>query len=97
MAEFSVIDKTLTKQNRDELDELGYTVFHNVIDPDWLEEIRTTFEWLIEEEGNKAGLEVEQHAGLRRLGSLVNKGRVLIRFTNTPSYLQRLITSSSAP
>ena len=87
LAEFGVTERTLTKQHRDELDELGYTVFHNVIDPDWLEEMRTNFERLIEEEGNKAGLEVEQHAGTRRLANLVNKGRVFDQIYQHPILL----------
>jgi len=76
LADCGVTDQTLTKQHRDELDELGYTVFHNVIDPEWLEEMRTTFERLMAEEGDRAGLEAGQHEGIRRLSDLVNKGSV---------------------
>lgn len=77
LADCGVTDSTLPKQNRDELDELGYTVFYDVIDPTWLREMRTTFEALVAAEGEKAGSEVGQHhPGIRRLADLVNKGSV---------------------
>lgn len=77
LADCDVTEQTLPRQNRDELDELGFTVFPNVIDADWLEEMRNTFEAIMTEEGEKAGHEVGQsHPGIRRLADLVNKGRV---------------------
>ena len=51
LATCGVTDQTITQQHRDELDELGYTVIHNVIDPQWLDEMRNAFERLTDEEG----------------------------------------------
>ena len=82
-----VSEATLPQQHRQELDELGYTVFHDVIDPVWLEEMRATFERLIEEEGDKAGSEVSQDPGIRRLADLVNKGSVFDRIYTHPIVL----------
>ena len=77
LATCGVTDETLPQQNRDELDELGYTIFYNIIDAEWLEEMRTTFERLIADEGDAAGSELnQQHPGIRRLADLVNKGAV---------------------
>jgi ectoine hydroxylase-related dioxygenase (phytanoyl-CoA dioxygenase family) len=72
-------DKNVSEQHRNELDILGYTVFENVIDPVWLEDLRTTFEALSEREGSSGGLEAGTppgSEGIRRLGDLVNKGTV---------------------
>ena len=76
LAECGVTAETITQRHRDELDEQGFTVFHNVIDSTWLAEMRETFERLMAEEGERAGSEVGQHPGIRRLADLVNKGSV---------------------
>ena len=51
LAACGVTDQTLPQPQRDELDELGYTVFPNVIDATWLTSLRAAFEQLIEAEG----------------------------------------------
>ncbi|MEM7531274.1 MAG: phytanoyl-CoA dioxygenase family protein [Chloroflexota bacterium] len=75
---YGVTDQTITQHHRDELDELGYTVIHNVIDPEWLDDMRNTFERLTAEEGEQAGSEVSvgHYNKIRRLADLVNKGSV---------------------
>ena len=87
LAACGVAEETLTEQHRHELDELGYTVFHNVIDPAWLDELRATFERLIAEEGDLAGSEVSRNPGIRRLADLVNKGAVFDRIYTHPVVL----------
>ena len=73
----SVNNQTLSKQHKEELDELGYTVFHNVIDPAWLKDMQDVFERLYEKEGDQGGIEAGgQFPGIRRLADLVNKGSV---------------------
>ena len=57
-----------------ELDQNGFAVLENVIGPKWLEQLRQTFEELVEGEGEEAGVEVAQMKGVRRLADLVNKG-----------------------
>lgn len=51
LADCNVTDQTLPQYNRDELDELGFTVFPNVIDAEWLDEMRNTFEAIMAAEG----------------------------------------------
>lgn len=80
-------NETITQQHRDELDELGFTLIENVIDPQWLEALRATFERLIEQEGDRAGREVSQNPGIRRLADLVNKGPVFDRIYIHPVVL----------
>ena len=59
-----------------ELDENGFTILENVIDPAWLDRLRQAFEELVEQEGEEAGVEVGQMKGVRRLADLVNKREV---------------------
>lgn len=87
LAECAVNAQTITQQHRDELDELGFTVFHNVIDPEWLAALRQRFEELMEAEGDQAGIEVHQMVGVRRLADLVNKGTVFDRLYVHPVML----------
>lgn len=88
LAACGVNDATLPRQNQEELDELGYTVFRNVIDPEWLEDLRNTFEHLIAQEGESAGAEVNGgYSGIRRLADLVNKGSVFDKIYTHPIIL----------
>jgi len=82
-----VTEQTLTSQQREQLDTLGYVIFYNVIDPAWLEALRAKFEELSAEEGDKAGSEVGQMNGVRRLADLVNKGEVFDRIYTNPLVL----------
>ncbi|MDP7577917.1 MAG: phytanoyl-CoA dioxygenase family protein [SAR202 cluster bacterium] len=77
----------LTQQNRDELDEKGYTVLLGLIDDQWLEALRTQFEELCDKEGSRAGLEVHQEYGARRLADLVNKGEMFDTVYTNPTVL----------
>ncbi|MEM7537027.1 MAG: phytanoyl-CoA dioxygenase family protein [Chloroflexota bacterium] len=69
-----VTEQTITQQHRDELDEQGFTIFYDVIDVEWREQLCQRFEDLIKEEGEQAGLEVNAMPGVRRLSDLANKG-----------------------
>ena len=77
----------LTEQNRNDLDEKGYTVLPDVIDDEWLEALRTRFEELCEKEGVHAGIEVHQEQGTRRLSDLCNKGPAFDRVYTHPKVL----------
>ena len=85
-----VSEQTMTQQHRDDLDDLDYTVFHDVIDPEWLAEMRATFERLTAEEGDRGGIEAGPPPGaskIRRLADLVNKGAVFDRIYTHPVVL----------
>ncbi|MEM7132360.1 MAG: phytanoyl-CoA dioxygenase family protein [Chloroflexota bacterium] len=87
LVDCGVTERTLTQHHKDELDEFGYTVFPNVIEPTWLELLRATFERLTTEEGDQAGIEVSRDPGIRRLADLVNKGSVFDRIYTHPVVL----------
>ena len=47
-----------------ELDENGFTILENIITPVWLDRLRQAFEELVEQEGEKAGVEAGQMKGV---------------------------------
>ena len=77
----------LTAQNKNDLDEKGYTVLPGIIDDEWLAALRDRFEELCEKEGVHAGIEVHQEPGTRRLSDLCNKGPVFDRVYTHPKVL----------
>ena len=74
LAALGATDEVLTERNKTELDEKGFTLLPGVIDDHWLEALRSRFEEICEAEGARAGLEVDQQEGTRRVADLVNKG-----------------------
>ena len=87
LAACGVTATTLTPKQRTELDEQGYTVFPEVIDPTWLAALRDAFERITAAEGENAGKEVNQVPGIRRLADLVNKGEMFDRLYTHPLVL----------
>ncbi|HEY3237805.1 MAG TPA: phytanoyl-CoA dioxygenase family protein [Polyangiaceae bacterium] len=77
----------LTREQKRELDELGYTVFPGLMDDGWREALCQRFEELMAQEGERAGVEVHQEKGTRRLSNLVNKGAVFDRVWTHPLVL----------
>jgi ectoine hydroxylase-related dioxygenase (phytanoyl-CoA dioxygenase family) len=77
----------LNDGERRDLDEKGYVVLRDIIDPEWLARLRVRFEELCQEEGIHAGLEVHQEEGTRRLSDLPNKGEVFDRVYTHPRVL----------
>ena len=63
---------TLTAKQKSDLDSREYTILPNVIQPKWLNQLRQAFEDITATEGEKAGAEVNQVPGVRRLSDLVN-------------------------
>ena len=76
LSHFGITENTISKIHRRELDEQGYTIFHDVIDSTWLNLLRKKFEELIDREGEQAGIEANQMEGVRRLADLTNKGEI---------------------
>ena len=48
--------QALSAQMKHELDTLGYTVVHNVVDAQWLSEMRRLIDTLVEREGDPTGM-----------------------------------------
>ena len=78
----------LSETDQEFLDDNGYLILPNLIEPEWLQQLREMFEALCEAEGPAAGVEVQQEAGARRLSDLVNKGVVFDRVYTDPKVLQ---------
>jgi len=78
----------MTPAEREQLDELGYVVLPNFLDPEMLEALRARVEELYEQEGENAGSEFRQEAGARRLANLVDKGEVFERLISFPRVLE---------
>ena len=68
------VPQPLTPAQCSELDTNGFIILEEVIAPDWLAELRHAFDASFVREGDKAGAEVSQVEGVRRLADLVNKG-----------------------
>ena len=76
LLDLNFIPANLTVLQKTALDTQGFTIFPNVINPTWLDELRQAFEEISTHEGKQAGVEVSQVEGVRRLSDLVNKGTV---------------------
>ena len=87
LADLGAHPNLLSDQERNDLDEKGFVVLNDIIDPEWLERLRTRFEELCEKEGVHAGTEVHQEQGTRRLSDLPNKGEVFDRVYTHPRVL----------
>ena len=87
----------LDERRRAELSRKGFALFTGIIDATWLELLRTRFEEITAAEGERAGLEVHQEAGTRRLADLVNKGRAFDRVWSHPVVLAAVRHVIGAP
>ncbi|MFT5365234.1 MAG: ectoine hydroxylase-related dioxygenase (phytanoyl-CoA dioxygenase family) [Candidatus Latescibacterota bacterium] len=81
--------QALSEKHIHQLDKQGYTVFQDIIDTQWLGALRETFDAIYETEGEKAGVEVAQMEGVRRLADLTNKGKVF-----DPVYLEPILLAA---
>ena len=84
---FGVSSNIISDVHQRELDEQGYTIFHKIIDPKWLDLLQKKFEDLIEVEGEKAGIEANAMDGVRRLADLTNKGEIFDNLYTHPLVL----------
>ena len=76
LVERGFVPRPLTDAQRSALDTEGFIILEEIISPDWLLELRHAFDAVFDCEGDKAGAEVAQMEGVRRLADLVNKGSV---------------------
>lgn len=70
------VPRALTPAQSGALDANGFVILEDIIAPDWLAGLRHAFDAIFDLEGDKAGVEVAQMEGVRRLADLVNKGTV---------------------
>jgi ectoine hydroxylase-related dioxygenase (phytanoyl-CoA dioxygenase family) len=76
LLELGLTTVTLSAEQLNQLDEHGYTVFEDIIEPQQLEILRSVFDRICSAEGQEAGKEVAQMEGVRRLADLTNKDEV---------------------
>jgi hypothetical protein len=77
----------VTKEQLQQLDELGWAALPGAMDDGLLAEIRGRVEQLWDEEGENAGAEFRKEPGARRLANLVDKGEVFARVVSNPQVL----------
>ncbi len=80
-------DTALSAQMIHELDTQGFTVIHNLVDHDWLEEMRRTFDMLVEREGDQLAIEHHKEDTVTRIANLINKGTVWEKVWSHPLVL----------
>ena len=97
LSELGADPDLLDERRREELSGKGFALFTGIIDATWLELLRTRFEELTAAEGERAGLEVHQEAGTRRLADLANKGRAFDRVWSHPVVLAAVRHVIGAP
>lgn len=87
LIELGLVAAELTTEQRQQLDDQGFTILPGIIDGVWLEQLRQAFDSIHVAEGEDAGKEVAQVEGVRRLADLVNKGEVFDGIYQHPSLL----------
>lgn len=87
LRELGVTGKTLSAGEKQALDEQGYIVLRDVVDRHWLEELRTGFERVAEQERQEGGKHAKQEGGTRHISSLADKGQEFERVFTHPKLL----------
>ena len=83
LAQLNVSQDLLSHDEKQFLDEQGYLPLPEIMNHAQVDALRTRFDELVEEEGEKAGTEVHQEAGTNRVSNLVDKGEIFeICFTH---------------
>ena len=83
LAQLNVSQDLLSHDEKQFLDEQGYLPLPEIMNHAQVDALRTRFDELVEEEGEKAGTEGHQEAGTNRLSNLVDKGEIFeICFTH---------------
>lgn len=65
---------SLSDKMKQELDNQGYTIVHQVADEAWLAAMREHIDQLVAQEGDNLAIEHHQEAAATRVANLVNKG-----------------------
>lgn len=77
----------LTPEQYAHLDERGYLLLPDVVDPEWLAEIQQRLRDLQVKEGPAGGSEVSRQVGVDMLANLLNKGEMFERMLRAPAVL----------
>lgn len=82
-----VTSDVLTAEQYEHLDTHGYLMLPDVVDPEWLGEIRDRLQERLEKEGAAAGHEVSRQFDVNMLANLLNKGEMFERMVRAPQVL----------
>ena len=66
----------ISERVKHELDHDGYTILASIIDSEWLQDIRKTFDEIVIAEGESIAIEHHKENKVTRIANLVNKGTV---------------------
>ena len=86
-AALGVTADVLTAEQYATFDTQGYLVLPDLVDAEWLDELRARITELQDLEGGAAGREVPTQQGVDMLGDLLNKGEVFERMLRVPQVL----------
>lgn len=78
----------MTTEQKQQLDEQGYIVLPDLMDPDFLRAAQRRVDKLYEQEGDPSGAEFKQEPQSKRLENVVNKGEIFLRVINTLEVLE---------
>jgi ectoine hydroxylase-related dioxygenase (phytanoyl-CoA dioxygenase family) len=78
----------MTAEQTQQLDEQGYIVIPDLMDPGFLRAIQQRVDELYKQEGDAAGSEFKQEPHSKRLANVVNKGEIFLQVINTPDVLE---------
>ena len=86
----ALTEAQLTEAQQKQLAEAGYLVLKNILSGGQIEVINARLEELWREEGERAGIEVIQEPGVRRLANLINKGEMFRPVFTHPLILEAI-------
>ena len=87
LSTFGVTDATLSADQLDHLDELGYLPLPGLLSAAQVAAFHERVEAITEAEGDRAGIEVSQEAGAHRLSNLADKDPLFDLCYTHPSIL----------
>ncbi len=87
LSALGVTDETLTPKEKKALDEQGYFILSDAIEPKVIKQLREVFEQLCEQERVAAGHQTPQTSGTRHLADLISKSPLFQHLYTHPKLL----------
>jgi ectoine hydroxylase-related dioxygenase (phytanoyl-CoA dioxygenase family) len=87
LASLGVDPGALSEEQYRQLDAEGFLVLPDLVDAQWLQELRDQLDLLAQREGGAAGHEIGKQASALVLADLLNKGEVFERMLRVPQVL----------
>ena len=87
LSDLGVTEDTLSSAEKAQLEAAGYLILHDILSATQLQRFRLRLDQIHGEEGDRAGLEVNQEPGAPRLANLYNKDPIFEICCTTPRVL----------